>query len=47
MLSVLTYDTSVHWFRVAARQFDTYVHLPMCNRSAIHFNVMIVSRRNA
>lgn len=29
-----------------ARQFATFVQLPICNRCAIHFNVRILSRLN-
>ena len=46
--SVLGNDTSHFFsFRLAQyKRFVTYVHIPICKRCAIHFNVTVVSSPN-
>jgi hypothetical protein len=34
------------FFRATASRFETLLQLPIASRSATHFNVIVVSRRN-
>ena len=47
--SVLAFcNFTFHWpfFRATASRFETLLQLPIASRSATHFNVIVVSRRN-
>ena len=43
---VLTFDSIPLISICLPWQFDTFVQLPICNRCAIHFNVIMLSRLN-